>query len=114
VEQPGDSVRATIHLSDPIDPQQTQWVCYDEIRRMQNCSTATTMDESGLMVERNLVDGGDEDADGQAASGGNSGSCSIQSLFLKGLRCSGAMCGPRWVDGVGPALLSIQPLLERN
>jgi hypothetical protein len=81
VDQPGDSVRGKIHLSDPIDPRQTQWVRYDEIRRMQDCSTATTMDESGLMVERNLVAGGDEDADGQAASGGNSGSCFKQSLF---------------------------------
>jgi len=110
VDHPGDSIRATVHLSDPIDPQQTHWVRYDEIRGMQDCSTATTMDESGLMVERNLVDGGDEDADGaangvivdlsgprvlsatndsslaittdgRAASGGNSGSCFIQSLF---------------------------------
>ena len=110
VDQPGDSVRATIHLSGPIDPQQTQWVCYDEIRGMRDCSTATTMDESGLMVERHLEDGGDDDADGtangvivdlsgprvpnatdnsnlaisaddQAAPGGNSGSCFIQSLF---------------------------------
>ena len=110
VNQPGESVQATIHLSDPINPQLTQWIRYDEIRGMQDSSNATTMDESCLTVERYLVDGGDEDADGtangiivdlsgprvsnaandsslaistdgQAASGKSSGSCFIQSLF---------------------------------
>jgi hypothetical protein len=110
VDRPGESVRATIHLSDPIIPQQTQWINYDEIHGMQNSATATTIDESGLTGERYLIDGGDEDADGvangiivdlsgprvsstpndsglaistdsQGASGESGSSCFIRSLF---------------------------------
>jgi len=110
VTQPGESVRATIYLSNPVDPQQTQWIRYDDVNGMQNCSGTTEVDESGLIVDRYLVDGGDEDADGtangvivdlsgprtasgtndsslaistdgSASPGGSSSGCFIQSLF---------------------------------
>ncbi len=110
VAQPGESARATIYLSEPVDSQQTQWIRYDEANGMLDASAATEIDESGLMVDRFLVDGGDEDADGAAngvivdlsgprttsgsngsslaistdgpaASGGSSSGCFIQSLF---------------------------------
>lgn len=111
IDQPGQSTNAIIYLSDPIDPKQTQWACYNEGVGLQDCTNSTTIDESGIVVTRRLVDGGDEDADGtangvivdlsgprstsvsdssslaistdgQAAdSGGSGGGCFIQSLF---------------------------------
>lgn len=84
VSQPGASATTTLYLSDPLDASQATWKCYDNINGWRDCSDATVVDESGFIVERNLLDGGQEDADGvengiivdlsgpqQAASGSN-------------------------------------------
>jgi hypothetical protein len=113
VSQPGDSTTTTLYLSDPLDASQVTWKCYDDINGWQDCSGSTVVDEEGFVVERNLQDGGQEDADGvangvivdlsgpqQAASGdgsslalsdddsaspggGSGGGCFIQMLFGK-------------------------------
>jgi hypothetical protein len=64
LNHPGESTRAIIYLSDPVDRQQAQWVRYCSSDGIQNCSASTVISENGLSVHRYLVDGGDEDADG--------------------------------------------------
>jgi hypothetical protein len=106
VDQPGEVITVKLNLSDPLDPGTTQWVRYDAVDGMSNCDTSTDIDDSGLIVYRYLVDGGDEDADGVANGvivdlsgprkahaiddsddsslaipGGSSGGCFIRSLF---------------------------------
>lgn len=66
VSQPGDSSRATLFLSDPIDPQQTNWSRYDSEDGWQTGSQFSVMDDEGFVVERVIQDGGEEDADGVA------------------------------------------------
>lgn len=64
VSQPGASTTTTLYLSDPLDARQATWKCYDDIDGWQDCSDSTVVDEEGFVVERNLQDGGKEDADG--------------------------------------------------
>jgi chitinase len=66
VGQPGDVIAVKFNLPEPIDPQKTQWVRYDAIEGMIDCDASTDIDDSGLTVNRYIVDGGDEDADGVA------------------------------------------------
>ena len=110
VDQPGDSITSTIYLSDPVEVQ-TSWACYDSVKGWRDCSPATTVGQDGFVVQRNLTDGGTEDADGTAngvvvdlsgpgeapsndgssnlavsdgsgaASGGSGGGCFIGSVF---------------------------------
>ncbi len=105
VPEPGQSVRVEINLSEPIDPQ-IQWVRYDMVTGWEDSSDQVQMDDVGYHVERELVDGGTNDADGiangvivdlagpQAEDGGSSlslgddaaassdsSSCFIRSLF---------------------------------
>jgi len=65
VAQPGDSATTTIYLSDPVDAQ-SSWVCYDSADGWKDCSANTQVDADGFKVQRNLKDGGAEDADGTA------------------------------------------------
>ncbi|MEJ2155870.1 MAG: PKD domain-containing protein [Desulfobacteraceae bacterium] len=65
VSQPGDSAVATIYLSDPVAPQDA-WTCYDSVNGWQDCSANAVVDTEGFTVQRNLKDGGAEDADGTA------------------------------------------------
>lgn len=111
VDQPGEIIIAKLNLSDPLDPGKTQWIRHDVVDGISNCDASTDIDDSGLLVSRYLVDGGDEDADGvangvivdlsgprdadaivdsglaiisndsPAAPGGNNGGCFIRSLF---------------------------------
>ncbi len=66
VEQPGQTQRVKLHFSDPIDPQQAQWVRYDRIKGWTICSAQALASADGYTVELELVDGGDGDADGVA------------------------------------------------
>ena len=109
VDQPGDGTYARIYLSDAVDPHRTRWARYDDADSgMQDCAETAIISDDGLTVDRYLVDGGDEDADGtangvivdvsgpqasvssdgsgltsdgQSASGGSSGGCFIGSMF---------------------------------
>jgi hypothetical protein len=65
VAQPGDSATTTIYLSDPVDAQ-APWACYDSVDGWKDCSANTQVDADGFKVQRNLKDGGAEDADGTA------------------------------------------------
>jgi len=65
VAQPGDSATTTIFLSDPVDAQ-ASWACYDSVDGWKDCSASTQVDADGFKVQRNLKDGGAEDADGTA------------------------------------------------
>jgi chitinase len=65
VSQPGDSATTTVYLSDPVDAQ-APWACYDSVDGWKDCSTNTDVDADGFIVQRNLKDGGAEDADGTA------------------------------------------------
>lgn len=65
VAQPGDSATTTIYLSDPVDAQ-APWACYDSVDGWKDCSANTEVDADGFTVQRNLKDGGAEDADGTA------------------------------------------------
>jgi chitinase len=66
VDQPGDVVAVKFNLSDPLDTRKAHWVRYDVVDGISNCDASTDIDEDGLVVNRYLVDGGDEDADGVA------------------------------------------------
>jgi hypothetical protein len=107
--EPGEIIAVQFNLSDPLSADRTQWVRYDEVDGMSGCEASTDMEDSGLVVNRYLVDGGDEDADGvangvivdlsgpreveasdsslaisndgPAAPGGSSGGCFIRTLF---------------------------------
>ena len=111
VDRPGDATYARIYLSDAVDPQQTHWARYNDADgdAMQNCTDTAIISDDGHTVDRYLVDGGEEDADGtangvivdvsgpraasssdgsgltasdgQPDSGGSSGGCFIGSLF---------------------------------
>jgi hypothetical protein len=65
VAQPGDSATTNIFLSDPVDAQ-APWACYDNVDGWKDCSASTQVDADGFKVQRNLKDGGAEDADGTA------------------------------------------------
>lgn len=107
--EPSEIVTVQYNLSDPLPLSKTQWFCHDAVLGISNCDSSTDMDDSGMVVNRYLEDGGDEDADGVAngvivdlsgpreaeandaslvlsddgsvAAGGSSGGCFLQSLF---------------------------------
>ena len=107
--EPGEIIAVQFNLSDPLPADRTQWVRYDEANGMSSCEASTDVEDSGLVVNRYLADGGDEDADGvangvivdlsgpleadasgsslaisddsPAAAGGGSGGCFVRSLF---------------------------------
>jgi hypothetical protein len=64
LSQPGQGTQVTIYLSHAVNPQQTQWVHYSDDDLSKSADTAAAIDTNGLTVNRYLVDGGDEDADG--------------------------------------------------
>ena len=64
LRQPGEGTHATIYLSHALDPQQTQWVRYSDDGLSSSATTAAVIDANGLTVDRYIVDGGEEDADG--------------------------------------------------
>ena len=64
--RPGEVVAVKLNLSDALAPSRTQWVRHDVVNGMTNCDDSSDVDDSGLVVNRYLADGGDEDADGVA------------------------------------------------
>ena len=110
LHQPGEGTHATIYLSHAIDPQQIQWVRYSDDGLSGSSTTSAVIDANGLTIDRYIVDGGEEDADGSvngvivdlsgprelstnggssstisesegSAAGGSGGGCFIMSLF---------------------------------
>lgn len=66
VEDPGEIIAVKFYLSDPLDPRKIRWARHDAVDGLTSCDASTDMDDNGLLVNRYLVDGGDEDADGVA------------------------------------------------
>ena len=64
--EPSEIITVKFNLSDPLSSQKSQWTRYDVVDGMSNSDAATDVDDSGLEVNRYLVDGGEEDADGVA------------------------------------------------
>jgi hypothetical protein len=62
----GEVITVKLNLSDAVAPSRTQWVRHDAANGMMNCDDSSDLDDSGLVVNRYLADGGDEDADGVA------------------------------------------------
>ena len=87
VAQPGESARTTIYLANAVNPEQIQWGHYSDVDGMQSCAASTIVSADGLTIDRYLLDGGDEDADGAAngvivdlsgpVEAGNSGDSSL-------------------------------------
>ena len=66
VAEPGEIIAVKFYLSDPMDPRRFVWARHDAVDGITSCDASTDMDDSGLVVRRYLVDGGEEDADGAA------------------------------------------------
>jgi hypothetical protein len=66
VTQPGDGVTVSVQVSPTIDPQETQWVCYNSVDGWRDCTDSTVATQDGYSVDRYIVDGGIYDADGTA------------------------------------------------
>lgn len=65
LQHPGQTIRVTLYLSDPVDPG-TTWLRYDAISGWEDISNLIDTHADGTRITRTVVDGGSGDSDGVA------------------------------------------------